>query len=114
MNLNTNKVSGNGGLTDEHARAMGMNSNILPQLDLADAARVETAANTGADLLTMAHVRNWMDCVRNRQQPNAPATAGYAHSIACIMTTAAIRTGSRATFDESTQEVMAGGKPFQY
>lgn len=114
MNLNTNKVSGNGGLTDEHARSMGMNSNILPQLDLADAARVETAANTGADLLTMAHVRNWMDCVRNRQQPNAPATAGYAHSIACIMTTAAIRTGSRATFDESTQEVMAGGKPFQY
>jgi hypothetical protein len=30
------------------------------------------------------------------------------------MTTAAARTGQRATFDEKTQEVMAGGKPFLY
>jgi len=28
--------------------------------------------------------------------------------------TAAFRTGMRATFDEATQEVMAGGKVFQY
>jgi hypothetical protein len=30
------------------------------------------------------------------------------------MTTAAFRTGQRATFDEQSQEVMAGGKAFQY
>jgi hypothetical protein len=57
---------------------------------------------------------NWMQSVRNRTQPNAPVEAGYSHSIATIMTNAAIRTGEKATFDEKTQEVMAGGKVFKY
>jgi hypothetical protein len=30
------------------------------------------------------------------------------------MTTAALRTGEKATFDEKSQEVVAGGKPFMY
>jgi hypothetical protein len=30
------------------------------------------------------------------------------------MTTAALRTGLKATFDEQNQEVLAGGKVFQY
>ena len=72
------------------------------------------SANTGGDALTSAHVRNWMECVRSRKQPNAPVEAGYNHSIATIMTNAAVRTGQKATFDEKTQEVMAGGKVFKY
>jgi hypothetical protein len=59
-------------------------------------------------------MRNWMECVRSRKQPNASVDAGYAHSIASIMTNAAARSGQRVTFDEKTQEVLAGGKPFQY
>jgi hypothetical protein len=55
-----------------------------------------------------------MECVRSRKTPNAPVEAGYSHSIANIMTTAASRTGMKATFDEKTQEVMVGGKPFKY
>jgi hypothetical protein len=30
------------------------------------------------------------------------------------MTTAAAHSGLKATFDEKTQEVMVGGKPFKY
>jgi hypothetical protein len=30
------------------------------------------------------------------------------------MTTAALRTGQKAMFDEKTQQVMAGGKVFKY
>jgi hypothetical protein len=30
------------------------------------------------------------------------------------MTNAAVRTGQKATFDEKTQQVMAGGKVFKY
>lgn len=41
-----------------------------------------------------------------------PGGAGYQHSIATIMANAAVRTGERVTFDEATQEVMAGGKLF--
>jgi len=39
--------------------------------------------------------------------------AGYNHSIANIMCTAALRTGEKS-FDEKTQEVLAGEKAFQY
>ena len=55
-----------------------------------------------------------MECMRSRKQPNAPVEAGYYHSIATIMTNAAVRTGGKATFDEATQEVMVDGKVFKY
>lgn len=114
LNMQTNKVSSTGGLSLHHAKAMGLKENLLPEFDLGSVAKVETAANTGGDYLTTAHMRNWMECVRSRKQPNAPVEAGYAHSIACIMTNAAARTGTKATFDEATQEVMASGKPFKF
>ena len=59
-------------------------------------------------------MRNFMECIRSRQQTNAPVEAGYHHSIATIMTNAAVHTGSKVTFDEKTQQVMANGKPFKY
>lgn len=74
---------------------------------------VVTSANTGADKLTSAHVRNWMECVRSRKEPNAPVEAGYYHSIALIMSNAAFRTGNKATFDPVRREVLAGGKVFK-
>ncbi len=115
LNLITNTVSPKGGLTARYAAEMGMKPNLLPELNLTDMAiKVEAGANTGGDVLTTAHVHNWMECVRSRKQPNAPVEAGYAHSIANIMTTAASRTGEKATFDENTQEVMVGGKVFTY
>lgn len=115
LNLNTNKVSPRGGLQEWAAKAMNMQPNLLAESDInANADKVVSSANTGGDPLTSAHMRNWMDCVRSRKQPNAPVDAGYAHAIASIMTTAASRTGTKTTFDEKTQEVMAGGKVFKY
>lgn len=114
LNLNTNKVSPEGGLKKNFAEDMGMKENLLPEMDLTSAEPVVASANTGGDSLTSAHVRNWMECVRSRKQPNAPVEAGYSHSIANIMTTAASHTGLKATFDEKTQEVMVGGKVFKY
>ncbi len=114
LNLITNKVSSKGGLTKSFADAMGMQPNLLPETSLANTEQVIASANTGGDRLTSNHVRNWMECIRNRKQPNAPVEAGYSHSIANIMTTAAAHTGRKVTFDEATQEVMAGGKIFKY
>jgi len=57
-------------------------------------------------------MRNWMECVRNRKDPNAPVEAGYSHAIALIMSNAALRTGMRASFDEKARQVLAGGKPW--
>ena len=115
LNLVTNKVSSNGGLKAGPASAMHMPPNLLSNYDLSNnAAKVVASANTGGDVLTSTHVRNWMECIRSRKQPNAPVEAGYQHSIATIMTNAACKTGAKVTFDESTQEVMANGKVFKY
>jgi predicted dehydrogenase len=114
LNLITNKVSPNGGLTKKFADDMNMQPNLLPELSLSAAEKVVASANTGGDTLTSNHVRNWMECVRSRKQPHAPVEAGYSHSIANMMTTAASHTGLKATFDENTQEVMVDGKVFKY
>ncbi len=115
LNLVTNKVSPEGGLQKNHADAMRMQANLLPELNLVkEEVKVVASANTGGDALTSAHMRNWMDCIRSRKQPNAPVEAGYNHSIACIMTNAAVRTGGKAGFDEKTQQVMVNGKVFKY
>lgn len=115
LNLGTNKVTPTGGLVERHANAMKMQANLLPTADLTvSAEKVVSSANTGGDSLTSAHMRNWMECVKSRQETNAPVEAGYSHAIACMMTNAAARTGTKVTFDEKTQEIMAGGKPFKY
>ena len=78
--------------------------------ELASGGAAATAANTGADPLTNAHMRNWMECVRARKNPNASIEAGYGHAVALIMANAACRTGMKATFDAAARQVMAGGK----
>jgi len=113
INLDTNEISPTGGLREREAASMGLKANLLKPMKL-EGAKVATDANTGSDPLTYSHIQNWMECVRSRKQPNAPIEAGYQHSIANIMATAAYRTGQRVTFDEKTQEVMAGGKAFKY
>jgi hypothetical protein len=114
LNLATGKVTANGGLKEKEAAAMNLKPNLLADYKLEGNGGAITAAITGADELTTAHMHNWLDCLRSRKQPHAPVEAGYQHSIATIMANAAARTGQRVTFDEKTQEVMAGGKVFQF
>lgn len=113
LNLDTNKITSEGGLTEREAKAMNMKANLLEPFEL-PGLKIETGANTGGDPMTVAHMRNWMECVRDRKKPNADVVAGFNHSAACIMCTAALRTGEKASFDEAKQEVLAGGKVFQY
>ncbi len=113
LNLDTNKITSDGGLEDKYAKEMNLKANLLQPMDL-PGLKVETSANTGSDPMTVAHMRNWMECVRSRKKPNADVMAGYNHSIANIMCTAALRTGEKASFDEARQEVLAGGKVFQF
>ena len=111
LNLDTRGVTPEGGLTAQHATAMGLPPNLVEPASLAGEAAV-ASADTGADEMTTAHMRNWLECLRSRKQPRAPVEAGYQHSIACIMANAAARTGERVTFETNKQEVMAGGKVF--
>jgi len=113
--LDTNKVSPNGGLNASHANKMGMEANQLQEFDLSkNAPQVVTSADTGADDMTSLHMLNWMECVRSREETNGTIDAAYNHSIANIMTTAALRTGLKSTFDEKAQNVLAGDRVFKY
>jgi len=86
-----------------------MQPNLLTERSLMEQTeKTETAADTGADPMTVANVRNWMECIRSRKTPNASVEAGYSHSIALCMTIAAIQTGQRVTFDDAKQEVVVG------
>lgn len=106
INLDTNKISPEGGLEEKYAKEMGMKANLLPTMSLGEAAKMETSANTGGDPMTSLHMRNWMDCVRSRKEPNAPARVGFNHSVANIMATMALHTGKRVTWDATKQDVV--------
>jgi len=106
LNLDTNEITPTGGLTERFAAQMGMKANELPARKLSEAAGTETAADTGADSSTTANVRNWMDCVRSRKQPNAAIDAGYSHAVALCMTVAAMHSGRKVTFDDGKQDIV--------
>ena len=108
LNLETNKIGPQGGLEERYARPMKKPAFLLPEMSLLEkeTVRAETGANTGADHSTTLHMRNWMECVRSRKQPNANIQAAYDHSVALCMTIAALHTGKRVTFDAAKQEVL--------
>jgi predicted dehydrogenase len=109
LNLDTNTITPEGGLTARAASEMKMQPSLLAEQSLQEAAKMETAADTGADDATSANMRNWMECVRSRKTPNANIEAGYSHSVALCMTIAALHTGQRVTFDDNRQDVVLGG-----
>jgi predicted dehydrogenase len=114
IDMDKQTVTSTGGLDARDAAAMGMSANHLQSFSLsAHATAASTAADTGADPMTSANMRNWMECVRSRKTPNASIEAGYSHSIALCMNVAAIQTGLKVTFDDKTQQVMAGGKVYE-
>jgi predicted dehydrogenase len=112
IDLDTNKIGPAGGLEAKYAEPMKMKPFQLAEASLVDAAagtdgsNVQTSANTGVDKSTLAHMRNWMECVRSRKTPNADIHAAYNHSVALCMTIAALQTGQRVTFDEKTRKVI--------
>ena len=97
---------GNGTVTNEGVEWVDPKSEDLP----CPKETVVTSANTGGDALTSAHMRNWMESIRSRKDPNAPVEAGYSHVVALVMSNAALRTGMKATFDSEARQVLAGGK----
>ena len=51
------------------------------------------------------HIRNFMECVRSRKDPNAPVEAGQATSIVLCMTMDSLRAGRRLKWNSQTRRV---------
>src|SRR5258705_1174328 len=86
LNLDTNEISPNGGLTDRYAAEMGMKANQPPTMKLSEGAPTETAANTGGDPSTTDNVRNWMEGGPSRGKANTDIHARYSPPPALCMT----------------------------
>jgi len=114
IDMDKQTVTNTGGLSARSAAEMKMQPNLLEAKSLGSGEKASTDANTHGDPMTTANMRNWMECVRSRKTPNASIRAGYSHSIALCMNVAAIQTGQKVTFEEKTQQVMVGGKPYEH
>jgi hypothetical protein len=63
LDLDKNMITGDGGLEENYAKAMGMKANRLSTRALIEkSAGVESGAHAGVDEATSGNVRNWMEC----------------------------------------------------
>jgi len=106
INLDTNKITPEGGLQAKDAKGMGLQANLLPEMSLEAGAKISTDANTGSDPMTSLHMLNWMECIRSRKETNAPARVGFNHSVANMMATQALHTGKRVSWDPKKKEII--------
>ena len=54
------------------------------------------------------HMKNFLECVRSRKQPNAPIEAGYQHAVACLMADESWARGQRVTYDAAKRKIIPG------
>ena len=60
----------------------------------------------GIDDLSLGHMGNWFDCMRSRQQPHCTVHEGFAHSVACMMSTESYWAGKKMYWDGATETIV--------
>ena len=50
-------------------------------------------------------MRNWFECMRSRQDPNANVDHGFAQSVACIMAARAQQEGVKLYWNRATEQI---------
>ncbi len=65
------------------------------------------AAGGEGEAGTSGHLRNFLECLRERRTPSADIHAGFQHSVAVCMAIEAFHTGKRITYDP-LKEKLAG------
>jgi hypothetical protein len=56
---------------------------------------------------TRAHIRNFLECVRSRKDPNATVEMGQSTNVALCMGMEALKTGKRIRFDAASRRMSA-------
>lgn len=57
---------------------------------------------------SVPHMLNFLECVRSRQEPNAPIEAGFNHSVAAIMADESFVRGGRVEYDPRKRRIRQG------
>src|SRR5690606_17084798 len=106
INRGTNKITPTRGLGEREAKAMGMHANPLSEGESKATGKVAADANPEPDRRTSRHMRTGTECTRSRKEANAPARAGFDHSVANIMATEALHTGKRVSWDPAKKDIV--------
>lgn len=77
----------------------------------AEGTRTSSDGPSGPDMVgggdeTDIHMRNFMDCVRSRNEPDCTFEIGYRSAIACQMAVASYRRGEEVRWDAKTEEIV--------
>ena len=76
------------------------NFNVYPEFG--DSGKpIKSWDNQGGD-----HMKNWLDCVRSRKQPNSTIEYGHQVITACHMANMSYRTGRKITFDDVKKDAV--------
>jgi predicted dehydrogenase len=60
----------------------------------------------GIDDLSLEHMANWFECMRSRQQPHCTVHDGFAHSVACMMSTQSYWSGKKQYWDAASETIV--------
>jgi predicted dehydrogenase len=74
-------------------------------------AQTKTPAKATPDIVggsdtTNLHMQNFVDCVRNRKEPNCPFEIGFRSAVACQMAVFSYRQGRTVHWDEGREEIV--------
>ena len=64
------------------------------------------AVGIGDEDMTKAHMQNFFECVRSRQEPNCPFEIGFRSAITCQMAITSYQQGRSVQWDESRQDIV--------
>jgi hypothetical protein len=67
---------------------------------------INFAPGPGQPDSTIAHMKNFLECLRSRQTPRAGIQAGFSHAVAGCMSARAFETGRRIRFDRDRLELV--------
>jgi len=75
-------------------------------------AAMETLAVKGNDL-NVAHARNFLDCVKSRQRPNADIEEGHRSAVMCHLGNISTRLGRSLRWDDAREQVVGDAEANQ-
>jgi hypothetical protein len=90
-------VTRDGRVTEKNPTGTG---GPLKYLDASDPKLLEPSDKLAVQFPhSLSHHKNWLECVKSRQQPLAPAPVAHCANTACILSWIAMKTGRPLTWD---------------
>lgn len=96
-------VSRDGGAPATPSDPVSVSTTGLKSLDASDKKLLDPNGVTVHLPASLSHHQNWLECVKSRKQPLAPAPVAHRANTACILSWIAMKTGRPLTWDVKSE-----------